>query len=162
MRYSRYKMSHVHDFWRDYNSRGQWTTAKTELRCVLKLVSIPSCYFLPRFYFYHDNHQTNIIFILSECRFRIWGTIFRIRFFNWMNNVNQYIYCRIYKDNKSQKSGLKDTQPKGRYVCDSLQQKVPKVGLYLCLIHKHYKSINYQHLKRIINLHISCFCPLLS
>ena len=51
MRYSQYKISHVHDVWRDYNSRGQWTVAETELRCVLKLVSIPWCYFIPRYIF---------------------------------------------------------------------------------------------------------------
>ena len=28
-----------------------------------------------------------------------------------------------------------------------IQQKVPLVGLQLCLIHKHYKPINNQHLK---------------
>ena len=43
--YSQYKISHVHDVWRDCNRRGQWTIAETELRCVLKLVSIPSLLF---------------------------------------------------------------------------------------------------------------------
>ena len=39
----------MHDFWRDFNSGGQWTIAETELRCVVKLVSIPCCYFIPNF-----------------------------------------------------------------------------------------------------------------
>ena len=52
-RYSRYRISHVYDVWRDYYSRGQWSIiAETGLRCVLKLVSIPCCYFISRCYYW--------------------------------------------------------------------------------------------------------------
>ena len=46
------------------------------------------------------------------------------------------------------------------WICDSLQQKVPLVGLHLCLIYKH-KPINNQ-LKRTIHLYNSGLCPLLA
>ena len=44
-----YKISHVHDVWRDYNSRSQWPVGEAKLKCVLKLVSIPCWYFIPSF-----------------------------------------------------------------------------------------------------------------
>ena len=47
--YSQYKISHVHDVWRDFNSRGQWTIGEAKLKCVLTIVSIPCWYFIPRF-----------------------------------------------------------------------------------------------------------------
>ena len=46
---SKYKISHVHDVWRDYiiACRGRWTIAESKLWCVFKRVSIPVWYFIP-------------------------------------------------------------------------------------------------------------------
>ena len=89
MRCSQYKISHVHDVWRDYNSRGRWTIAESKLRCVLKIVSIPCWYFIPRLYLQQrlraepeigslDRIPTKLFFLYS----------FAFRFPSYNNNSN--------------------------------------------------------------------------
>ena len=59
-RNSQYKISHVHDVWRDYNSKGKWTIGEAKLKCISKLVSIPCWYFIPSYNVRDDFSQLHM------------------------------------------------------------------------------------------------------
>ena len=97
-RYSQYKILHVHDVWRDYDSRGQWTIGEAKLKCVLKLVSIPCWYFIPI-----KCTQFGHFFFAAICK-----TFIKIRWFRWKKNDRKsriWWKRRAFGDKPMQKRG---------------------------------------------------------